>query len=149
MQKYIDYKYIVWSLVSIPILVGIFLIVRGEVVSSPPVTEAESAIIKKQLINPPEIVKAVYLTSPSGGSEKKINWLIDLSNKSELNSVVIDIKDFSGYIAYDSDVADAEKYKTERIDIKDVDSLIKRLHNNNIYIIARMTVFQDPALVRA
>jgi len=72
-----------------------------------------------------------------------------LTNKSELNAVVIDIKDFSGYIAYDSDVPEAEEYQTERIDIKDIDSLLKKLHENNIYAIARMTVFQDPALVRA
>lgn len=146
----IDKNYIIWPLIAIPILVGIFLVSRHFAVKAiNKDIDKELVVVKKTLSNPPDIIKAVYLTSISGANEKKINWLIGLANKSELNSVVLDIKDFSGYIAYDSGVADAEKYKTERIDIKDVDALIKRLHDNNIYVIARMTVFQDPALVRA
>lgn len=149
----IDKNYIVWALISIPILVGIFLIVRWEIVPTAPISAQDDKLQSGQTLvtklPTPKIVKGVYLTSTSGGNAKKIDWLVDLANKSELNSVIVDIKDFSGYIAYDSGVADAEKYSTERHDIKDIDALIKRLHDNNIYIIARMTVFQDPALVRA
>ena len=147
----INKNYILWSLISVPILTGSFLIVR-EGIMEPGVESAgnlKTENMKRVFVNPPDIVRAVYLTSTSGGNEKRINWLIDLVKKSELNSVVIDIKDFSGYIGYDSGVLDAEKYRTERLDIKDVDSLLKRLHENNIYVIARMTIFQDPALVRA
>lgn len=150
MKISIDKNYILWSLIASAILVGVLMIVRQffTVVGSGGV-ENKTSFIDNRLVNPPDIVRAVYFTSISGGSEKSINHLIELANKSELNSVVIDIKDFSGYIAYNSDIADAEKYKTERHDIKDIDGLIKKLHDNNIYVIARITVFQDPVLARA
>jgi hypothetical protein len=149
----INKNYILWSLIATTILIGIFLILRQFVVGTGSgdlnLNKNEEVLVKKALLNPPEIIQAIYLTSISGGSEKKINWLIELANKSELNAVVIDIKDFSGYIAYNSEVLQAEEYKTERIDIKDVDLMLRQLHEKGVYVIARMTVFQDPALVRA
>lgn len=144
---YVNKNYILWSLILVPILVGPLLIVRGGIVRLP--VESDNPKILKTLSNPPDIIKAVYFTSISGGSEKSINHLIELANRSELNSVVIDIKDYSGYIAYDSNIPEAETYKTEKHYIKDIDGLINKLHANNIYAIARITVFQDPVLARA
>ena len=160
----INKNYIIWSLISIPILVGIFLIVRqfiffgvGQVTGTEKGVRylffqekvPDTFFTPKSLASPPDIVKGIYFTSTSSGNDKKIDYLIDLAKTSELNTVVIDIKDSSGYISYDSAVPEAEKYKTELVEIKDIDSLIKKLHENSIYVIARMTVFQDPILARA
>jgi len=98
---------------------------------------------------PPEIVKAIYLTSWSASEEKSINYLVDIASTTEINSVVIDIKDFSGYLSYDSSLNKAEEYKSEQIRIKDIRALIKGLHKENIYTIARIVVFQDPILAKA
>lgn len=103
---------------------------------------------QKPLSNPPEIIKAIYLTGWSAGSNKKINQVIDLIKNTELNSVVIDIKDYSGYIAYDIKIPDVEKYKAKEIKIPKINSLIKKLHDENIYVIARITIFQDPVLAK-
>ena len=51
---------------------------------------------------PPIKVKGLYLTAYSAGNQDKINEIISLLDKTELNSVVIDLKDYSGYILYDS-----------------------------------------------
>ena len=149
----INKNYIIWSLVSVPILVGIFLIVQQFIIK---VGEKGVRTLFLQekgpdpfFQNPPDVVKAVYFTSTTAGNEKRISHIIELANKSTLNAVVIDIKDFSGYVAYDSGISEVKKYKAERIDIKNVDGLIKKLHDNNIYVIARITVFQDPVLARA
>jgi len=134
----------------VPILVGIFLIVQQFIIrAGGGFNNNQPVFVKKTLASPPEIVRAVYFTSTTAGNEKSIDHLIELANKSELNAVVIDIKDFSGYVAYDTELAEVKKYKAERLDIKDVDGLIKKLHDNNIYVIARLTVFQDPVLARA
>lgn len=104
---------------------------------------------QEPLTNPPETIKAIYLTGWSAGSDKKINQVIDLIKNTELNSVVIDIKDYSGYVAYDIKIPDAEKYKSKEIKIPKINSLIKKLHDENIYVIARITIFQDPVLAKA
>lgn len=104
---------------------------------------------QKPLPNPPKEIKAIYSTSWSAGTPSKIDELIKLIKETELSAIVIDIKDFSGYIAYDINLLEAEKYKAKEIKIKKINSLIKRLHDENIYVIARITVFQDPILAKA
>ncbi|MBI5079414.1 putative glycoside hydrolase [Candidatus Wolfebacteria bacterium] len=104
---------------------------------------------QKPLANPPKIIKAVYLTGWSAGSNKKIDQIIDLIKNTELNAVVIDIKDYSGYVAYDIDLPEIKKYGAKKQMIFKINSLIKKLHDENIYIIARITVFQDPILAKA
>ncbi|MFA5188390.1 MAG: putative glycoside hydrolase [Patescibacteria group bacterium] len=91
-------------------------------------------------------IKGLYLTSNSAGSSAKIDNIISFMKGSALNAVVIDIKDYSGVIAYDSQIDLVNQLQTDRNLIKDVPGLIKKLHDNNIYVIARQTVFQDPAL---
>ncbi|HUW72218.1 MAG TPA: putative glycoside hydrolase [Candidatus Humimicrobiaceae bacterium] len=98
---------------------------------------------------PPEIVKAIYLTSWSASKKSSIDYLIDIASTTEINSVVIDIKDFSGYLSYDSSLDKAKEYKSEQIRIKDIRALIKSLQKENIYTIARIVVFQDPVLAKA
>lgn len=98
--------------------------------------------------NPLVGVKGIYLTAYSAGSKKKMDSIIDLINKTELNAVIIDIKDYSGYILYDSNVSLVNNLKLEVNRLGDVSALIKKLHDNNIYVIARQTVFQDPILAK-
>jgi hypothetical protein len=104
---------------------------------------------KKSSFVPPLSMQAVFLTNYSAASDKKIDEIIELSKKSEINSVVIDIKDWSGYIDYDAKIPQAELYQSKRILISDVSALIDKLHQNNIYAIARIVVFQDPILAKA
>ena len=98
-------------------------------------------------LKPPQIeAKGLYLTAYSVGSAKKMDAIIDLIEKTELKGVVIDIKDYSGKILYDSQVKLVNDLKTDENRLGDVRSLIKKLHDKNIYVIARQTVFQDPVL---
>lgn len=97
----------------------------------------------------PPTVKAIYTTSWSASSESKMDDLIDLINRTELNAIVIDIKDFSGLVAYDIENEKVEEYGAKEVRIRRINALIKRLHDNGIYVIARQTVFQDPALISA
>ncbi|MBI2024560.1 MAG: hypothetical protein HYT03_00495 [Candidatus Harrisonbacteria bacterium] len=98
---------------------------------------------QKPLENPPEIVKAVYATSWSASNEKKLNYLINLIKQTELNAIVIDIKDYSGYIVYNTDLELPKKYDAVELRIPNLNKLIKRLHDEDIYIIGRISAFQD------
>ena len=90
--------------------------------------------------------KGIYLTAYSAGLPKKMDAMIDLINATELNAVVIDIKDYSGKVLYDSDVPLVNELALEDDRIGDVSALIEKLHEHDIYVIARQTVFQDPIL---
>ena len=99
---------------------------------------------KVKHIKTPESVKAIYMTSWVAGTSKWRNELVDFVKKSEINSIVIDVKDYSGIVAFDTQSEIVDKVGSEEIRITDLKEFIKTLHDNNIYTIARITVFQDP-----
>jgi tRNA threonylcarbamoyl adenosine modification protein (Sua5/YciO/YrdC/YwlC family) len=94
-------------------------------------------------------VKGLYLTAYSAGSVKKIDEIINLIDNTELNAVVIDIKDYSGLILYNSNLSTVNELKIEDDRLGDVAALVKKLRKHNIYVIARQTIFQDPVLAEA
>ncbi|MEK7077224.1 MAG: putative glycoside hydrolase, partial [Patescibacteria group bacterium] len=104
---------------------------------------------QKPLENPPKIVNAIYFTSWAAGTKSFVDYAIDLAANTEINAVVIDVKDYSGLIAYDTGVEAVNRYKTKEVRIPKLNALIKKLHDANVYVIARISVFQDPALASA
>lgn len=113
-----------------------------------PTTQIEEVVVPIRVKKDVGPVKGIYLTASSANTAKKMDEMIALINKTELNAVVIDIKDYTGYVLYDSQVPLVNELKTERVVMKDVPALLKKLHDNNIYVIARQTVFQDPILAK-
>ncbi|MFB6226017.1 MAG: putative glycoside hydrolase [Candidatus Paceibacteria bacterium] len=106
--------------------------------------------LKKMRYKPERIeARGVYLTARSAGNPQKVNQIIRLIEQTQLNSVVIDIKDFSGRLLYDSKLELAEKYSVEENRIGDIEALLTKLHQHNIYTIARISVFQDTALAES
>ncbi|WP_047985899.1 putative glycoside hydrolase [Ornithinibacillus californiensis] len=96
--------------------------------------------------NYPDAVRGIYVTGHSAGGSR-FNTLIDLVNNSDLNAMVIDIKDDHGYITFkpgeDSPFADiGQNY------IKDMQEMMKTLEENEIYPIARIVVFKDSVLAQ-
>lgn len=91
----------------------------------------------------------MYLTSWSAGISRRIDYVERLARDTGVNTVVIDIKDYSGYLAYRAGFPEAGKYGAVRVKIRDIDSVIRRLHAAGVYTIARITVFQDPVLAAA
>jgi hypothetical protein len=130
------------------IFAGLLWLNPGNILKNPEPVSKKNAQAPT-LVNPPKIIKAIYFTALSGGSQKKLDYLVKLTKETQINAVVIDIKDYSGYVAYDTGLPEVEKYKTARITIHNVDSLIQKLHSEGIYAIARMVIFQDPALANA
>lgn len=93
-------------------------------------------------------VKGIYLTAYTAGNAEKLDALLELIDKTELNAVVIDIKDYSGWVLYDSAAPLVNDLRTKSVRIRDLESLTKKLRERNIYSIARQTVFQDPILAK-
>ncbi len=159
-MKLVNHPYIIILLsVVILIMIGTFFILfqKDDILvsfDSEPIVETDldtdiDSEIQKPPFPSPETVKAIYITSWSVAKKDYIEHVINLAKNTEINGVVIDIKDWSGYVAYDTAVPEVEKYDAKGIKIKDIDSLIQKLHDEGIYLIARITVFQDPPLARA
>ncbi|MFA6272883.1 MAG: putative glycoside hydrolase [Candidatus Paceibacterota bacterium] len=95
----------------------------------------------------PVPLKALYLTSWTAGYNVRREKLIDLVDNTELNAVVIDIKDYTGRISFLIDNPELQAIGSAKNIVPDIKELIKKLHDKNIYIIGRISVFQDPYLV--
>jgi len=91
----------------------------------------------------------VYFTGWSAGIKRRVDYLVDLRGTTAINAVVIDIKDYSGNVTYAVSAPEARQYGAVRLMIRDIDGLVNRLHSAGIYVIARLTVFQDPVLAEA
>jgi hypothetical protein len=104
----------------------------------------KEVVRKVSHIETPKDVKAIYMTSFVASSEKMRTPLIDFIDQSEINSVVIDIKDYTGFVSIKLSDPKLKDLAVEEVRIVDIENLIDILHSKNIYVIARVAVFQDP-----
>jgi hypothetical protein len=99
-------------------------------------------------IKTPKAVKAIYMTSFVAGEKKLREGLVKIIDDTEINSVIIDIKDYTGEIAFKLERPELLELATIDNRIPDIRSFLADLHKRGIYIIARIAAFQDPALVK-
>jgi hypothetical protein len=91
----------------------------------------------------PEAVRGIYVTGHSAGASR-FEKLLKLVDDTDLNAMVIDIKDDYGNITFKVDGTPFEELGKNFI--KDPKELIKVLAENKIYPIARIVVFKDSKL---
>ena len=92
----------------------------------------------------PEPLKGIYMSACVAGTPSFREKVIALVAETELNAIMIDVKDYSGYLSSDLGRAEYVDQVSSRCSIADLPALIKDLHEKNIYVIARITAFQDP-----
>jgi hypothetical protein len=91
------------------------------------------------------IVKGLFATAHSAGGSR-LDTLIRLIDDTELNSIVIDVKEDHGLITYQMNLPGLEDYVSQQPIIRDIDALMQRLEEHDIYPIARIVVFKDSYL---
>lgn len=90
-------------------------------------------------------VRAVYLPAAVAANPKKLQEIIENSQRLGFNALVIDIKDNHGTVAYDTKVPLAQKIGA-RLNLLQLDELLPRLKKLGFYVIARQVLFYDPKL---
>lgn len=111
----------------------------------PAVDPAERPVFQR-----PEHVRGIYLNAWASGSTRRMDALLELARKTEVNTFVIDIKDASGYVSHRTGVALAQEIgATGEIRIRDLPGLLRRLHAEGVYPIARLVIVKDPLLAVA
>lgn len=100
-------------------------------------------------VSTPDAVRAIYMSQCVAGTESFRNSLIKFIDDTALNAVVIDIKDFSGGIAFPTDNPILAPFVSNDCGARDMKAFVESLHAKNIYVIGRITVFQDPLYAKA
>ena len=93
----------------------------------------------------PPAVKGIYVTGPVAG-HARMEEIIQLVDETELNAVVIDVKNDDGFVTYSMDSDTVEALGSTVKYVKDMPSLVQSLHDKGIYVIARIVAFRDPHL---
>ena len=98
-------------------------------------------------IKTPEAVKAIYMSSWVAGTPSFREKLVKIADETEINSIIIDIKDYTGKIAFKVEDEMLQEVGSVENRISDVREFIARLHDKGIYVMGRISVFQDPYYV--
>lgn len=99
-------------------------------------------------ISTPKALKAVYISSWVAGSPNFRDSVIKIIDTTELNAIVIDVKDSTGKISFKINDADLIEIGAMENRISNIRALTALLHKKNIYVIGRISVFQDPYLAK-
>jgi hypothetical protein len=96
----------------------------------------------------PAAIRGLYLNAWAAGSPRKLDKLLDIANRTEINTFVIDVKE-GGEISYRSAVPLAAEIGADKQYIRNIQGVLAKLKANGIYPIARIVVFKDKTLARA
>jgi len=94
----------------------------------------------------PASVRALYMTSWVAGTPSIRVRVLNLVRETEINSVVIDVKDDTGRIAFAVRDPELQAIGAATHRITDVQDLLRELHAEGVYVIGRVSVFQDQYL---
>jgi hypothetical protein len=110
----------------------------------PPTKGAVEAVLR------PQAIKATYLTYYGVGDRGIRTRVLDLTARTELNALVIDVKGDRGWILYRTEVAQAIAVGAQGpATLRDFDGLMADLKARGIYTIARIVTFKDNILATA
>lgn len=129
---------------SLPNLLSVSYTQPSSVASSTsPAPKEEQKPLATHLPTPVPL-KAIYMSQCVVGTPSFRADLVKLIDETELNAVVIDIKDYTGKISFRTDNPVLKDSVSGACGAVDMESFIKVLHEKQIYVIGRITVFQDP-----
>lgn len=94
-------------------------------------------------------IRGLHLTSWIAGMSGSLDRLIALIRQSELNAMVVDLKEADGVVAYNSNLKTIRDLGTVEERISNLDKILTLLDANKIYSIARICVFKDTLLADA
>ncbi len=93
------------------------------------------------------VIRGVYASAHTANGAR-MQSILQLLEETELNAIVIDIKEDEGYVTYETGNPEIEQYGTTKRIIRDIGHVMDQLEQRNIYPIARIVVFKDKVLAR-
>lgn len=100
---------------------------------------------KKSKYYPKDGVKGIYFSAYAIENPKTYKKVINLVDKTKLNTLVVDVKDDFGNITCDFKSNNKDiKYATDKL--INVENFINKMHKKGIYLIARISTFKDSVI---
>jgi hypothetical protein len=96
----------------------------------------------------PRTVKALHITGWLPQNPDAWADMLDLAASTEINALVVDLKDESGRVYYPSSVGLANEVGATR-EFYQLEDITEQLRERNLYSIGRIVTFQDPVAARA
>lgn len=147
-SKRIHNALVVGSVVLVAAFTVVAYTLPAEWVVSAETTAAvvESAPEKQKIAHlpTPEPLYGIYMSQCVVGTPSFRDSLVRLIDETKLNAVVIDIKDFTGKISFTTDNPVLAHSVSDECGARDMKEFVATLHEKGIYVIGRITVFQDP-----
>ena len=150
------YKYATGGLFSFAAILAVYFFVPtlfpSEYSSEKKDRESAAALMAKPVkpefvvthLPTPKPLRGIYMTQCVAGSKSFRESLVNIADTTEINAIVIDIKDYSGRIGFLTENPLLKPAVSQTCRASDMKELIGTLHEKNIYVIGRITVFQDP-----
>ncbi len=91
----------------------------------------------------PVEARALHISGPAAGDPDAWEGFLDLADRTEINALVVDLKDESGRIFYASEVEVGITAGAVRPTF-DIDEVVADARDRDIYLIGRVVSFQDP-----
>ena len=93
-----------------------------------------------------EKVRGIYISGPMAGSSGLFQNILDSLEGTEINTVVIDLKNDDGRVTCDLETPIVSEIDACIPYVQDMKGLIKTLKDKGLYVIARVVAFRDPYL---
>jgi hypothetical protein len=94
-------------------------------------------------------VRGIYMPLGLLTSQRRVLDLLDLIDQTELNAIVVDIKNDRGWLAFPSAQVEAQRSKAYQPNVMDIGRFLELCRQKTIYTVARVVLFKDPSLVGA
>jgi hypothetical protein len=93
-------------------------------------------------------IRALYVNRFAAQSSKRMRWLIGVADSTEINALVIDMKDEFGLNYPSANPAFARNAGSGNGMVRNPRALVDSLHAHGILAIARIVVFKDPVTAK-
>ncbi len=103
--------------------------------------------------NPPIKMRGLFVSEYYAAGSDNLEYLMDIARTTDINAFIIDVKDDSGNLLFPSDTG--KKFmpeKNENATVSDrerMKAIIKKLKDENIYLVARIVCFKSPGFAKA
>lgn len=91
----------------------------------------------------PKPLRAVYMSSWVAGTKEARAKMLKRLEGSNINAIVLDVKDTSGKIVVKLDAPTLAKYESFDSRVPDIVEFVDELHQKGYYVIGHIAVFQD------
>lgn len=106
-------------------------------------SETEPVVIATEPERIPVQVKGIYISAYVAGTPSMMDTLLEEIDRTEINTLVIDLKDDFGRVVCEMDSPTVTALDAVKVYIADIEGLMQKLDERGIYTIARVPAFRD------